>query len=63
MRQKSFDLGAAHLVWMALAVKEDVAADPVELALLGADGVVFEANDAARLIQERAIFWSVGNGF
>ena len=45
-------LGRAHVLGMALAVKEDEAFDPANVALLGARGVVFEADGAANLLQE-----------
>ena len=42
-------LGCVHVLGMALAVKEDEVHDPVNVALLGAREVVFEADAFANL--------------
>ena len=42
-------LDRVHVLGIALAVKEDEALDPVNSALLGARGMVFEADAVANL--------------
>jgi len=42
--QEGFDVGSAHLIRVPDAVERDVAFDPVDVALLRAGGIVFEAN-------------------
>lgn len=44
-------LTSAHFAGMALVVEEDVALDPVDAGLVGAVGVVFQADGVARLTQ------------
>ena len=39
--EKFGDLAFTHFVWMALVVKQDVAANPIDVGLLGADGIMF----------------------
>jgi len=50
--QKGFDLRPAHVVRMAFVVEEDEAFDPEDVTLLGAVGIVLEANGVAYLIEE-----------
>ncbi|MBU0493635.1 MAG: hypothetical protein KKB13_17455 [Chloroflexi bacterium] len=50
--EEGCDLGVAHLIGVALVVKEDKAADPVHVGLFGADGIVFEADGVADLVEE-----------
>lgn len=45
-------LGRAHVLGVTLVVKKDVAFDPVDVGLFGADGVVLEADDVAHLIKQ-----------
>ena len=45
-------LDRVHVLGIALAVKEDEALDPVNSALLGARGMVFEADAVANMLQE-----------
>jgi hypothetical protein len=52
VRQEGLDLRCAHLVGMALAMKEDEPPDPVDISIFGADGIVFEADGIAHPIQE-----------
>jgi hypothetical protein len=40
--QEGFDLGSAHLGRMADVVEVDVAFDPVDVGLFGADGIMFD---------------------
>ena len=49
--EESFDFGGAHLVGVALVVEEDEAADPVDVGLFGADGVVFDPDGVTDLIE------------
>jgi len=42
--EKGFDLGIAHFGRVAHAVEVDVAFDPADVGLLGAIGIVFEAD-------------------
>jgi hypothetical protein len=50
--EEGADLGATHLVGMALAVEEDVALGPVEIGLLGANAVVLATQKVAHLAEE-----------
>ena len=50
--EEGFDLGAAHFPRMAFVVEEDVAFDPVNIGLLGADGVVFAPDGLTDLVKE-----------
>src|SRR5262249_51626856 len=45
--QERGDLGGAHLGWVALAVEEDVAFDPVHVGFLGAPAVVAVSSGGA----------------
>ena len=47
MGQERSHFGSAHFGRLADIVKEDVAFDPVDVGLLGTDGVVFEADGVA----------------
>jgi hypothetical protein len=51
-RQERGDLDGAHLGWVTLAVKEDVAPDPVNVGLLGAAAVVPGADAVADAVEE-----------
>jgi len=42
MREKRLDVGSRQIDWMAIAVKADVAPDPVDVGLLGPYAVVLE---------------------
>lgn len=53
--QELLDLRFAHFLGVALAVKQDVALDPVHVGLLGADAVVLEADFCANLIEQRGL--------
>lgn len=44
----------AHVLWVAFAVVEDVAFDPVFVGLFGAVGVVFESDGVTHLVEEFA---------
>jgi hypothetical protein len=44
MSQESFDVDRRKSRWMAIARKPDVAFDPVDVRLLGAQAVVLEAD-------------------
>jgi hypothetical protein len=48
------DFGGAHVLWVAFAVEEDVAFDPVFVGLFGAEGVVFGADGVGDEFQEFA---------
>lgn len=50
--EKGFDLWRSHLGWVAHAVEKDVTLDPADVGLLGAVGIVSEAQGVADLIQE-----------
>jgi len=50
--EKGLDLGGSHLGRMTLVVKEDEAADPVHVGLFGANGIVFEVDSVAHLVEE-----------
>jgi hypothetical protein len=44
----------AELAGMTFAMKEDVAANPVQIGLLGANAVVLDTDDVAHLIEQAA---------
>ena len=48
------DFGGAQVFWVAFAVEEDVAFDPVFVGLFGAGGVVFGADGVGDLVHEFA---------
>jgi len=48
---KSPDFGLAHLAWVAFVMKENVAADPIQVGLFCAVGVVFNAQCISNLIE------------
>ena len=50
--QECFYFGSAHFGRMAHAVEKDVALDPVDVGLLGADRAMLEADGVANLIQK-----------
>ena len=52
MGEEGFHLCGAHVLGVALVVEKDVAFDPVDVGLLGADGVVLQADDVANLIEQ-----------
>ena len=41
----------AHLKGMALFVEEDIALDPIDVSLLGANGIVLDPDSVTHLIQ------------
>ena len=58
--QKPRDLSGTHLGGMALAVEEDVAADPADVRLLGAATAVAKADGLAHAVEKP---WRTGAGF
>lgn len=46
------DLVFAHLVWVALVVKEDEAPYPIDVRLLGADRIMFHAQMPADAVEQ-----------
>jgi L-alanine-DL-glutamate epimerase-like enolase superfamily enzyme len=52
MRDEGVDLGLAHLARMALVVKEDEAADPGDVRLLGPQAVVAGADRHADSVEQ-----------
>ena len=50
--QKFLDFAAAHLSWMAFFVKQDIASNPVDVGFFGPDGVMFQSDFLADLIQQ-----------
>ena len=60
--EERLDLRAAHIFGVALAVEQDEAPDPIDVGLLGADGVVLDANRVAHLI-EQLLFRRFFRGF
>jgi len=47
-----FDLGRPHLQPMPFVVEKDVAFDPVDVSLLGADGVVLGPCGVANVVEQ-----------
>jgi hypothetical protein len=60
MRQESDDVLPTHFSWMALAVKEHVLANPMNVRALGANAVVLVTNALANLIQKARRFVARG---
>ena len=60
--EKLRDLLLAHLLRMAFAVEEDVAPDPIEVDLFGADRVVLEAKVPAHAVEQFGFERSEGRG-
>src|SRR5262249_29709415 len=52
VRDERIDLDGAHFRRVALAVKEDVAADPADVRLLGAQAVVARTDRVANAVEE-----------
>ncbi len=50
--QKGFDLRASHFSRVPLVVKEDVTLDPVDVARLGASGVMAQLKGVADLVEQ-----------
>jgi hypothetical protein len=50
--QEPLDLRFAHFLGVPLAMKQDVAPDPIHVGLLGADAVVLEADFCTNLIEQ-----------
>jgi hypothetical protein len=61
VREEGADVGRAEVPRVAAAVEEDEAADPAEVADLGAEGVVFAAEDEAGLVEDRGLEGVHGN--
>ncbi len=52
VREKSLNFGCTHLSRMPLLVEEDITLDPFLVRLFGAEGVMFQANGIADLIED-----------
>ncbi len=50
--EEGFNLRDAHLFGVAFVVEKDEAFDPIDIGFFGAEGVVFEAEGVAHLIQQ-----------
>jgi len=61
--EKLRDLLLAHLLGMAFAVEEDVAPDPIDVDLFGADRVVLEAKVPAHAVEQFGFGRSEGRGW
>jgi len=53
IRQKPRHLRLTHLLRVTLAMKQDVALDPVDLGVLGPDAVVAHPNRLTHRVQDR----------
>ena len=51
MREEGADVLLAHFVRVAFAMKENVTANPIDVRLLGADGVMFHPQMPANAIE------------
>lgn len=56
MGQESFNFGRAHVLGVALFVKEYVTLDPVDIGILGADGVMLAPQGVTHAIEQFGIF-------
>ncbi len=63
MREKGADFPLAHFVGMAFAVKENEAADPVDVSLFGAGAVMLYAQIAADSIEQPGLLLGDGRCF
>lgn len=52
MGQKGRDLSGAHLIGVTFVMKEDEAFDPLHICFFGTDGIVFQADGGAHLVEE-----------
>ncbi len=59
MAEEGGDFFLAHLAWMGLVVKKDITPDPIRVGLLGAEGVMLDAEMPADAVEE---FWGLGGG-
>ncbi|MBK8129452.1 MAG: hypothetical protein IPK53_11315 [bacterium] len=50
--QEGIDLGCAHYGRMAFVMEEDITANPVEVLLFGAVGIVAQAENVSELIEQ-----------
>jgi hypothetical protein len=57
--KEGLNLGSTHFAWMPFLMEEDEAFDPEDVDLFGAEGVVFDAEDFADLVEEFG--FGVGN--
>ena len=55
--EKGRDEDVAHVFGMAVVVEENEAPDPVQVAILGAEGIVPEAYGVADLVEEALRLW------
>jgi len=56
-REKLLDVGGRQIDRMAIAVKADVAPDPVDVGLLGPYAVVLDADARTHLIKQMGCAW------
>jgi len=52
MGEEGDDFGRAQVFGVAFVMEEDEAFDPIHIGFFGADGIVFEADGVAKLIEE-----------
>jgi len=52
MGEKSFDFRDAHFLWMPFVMEQDIALDPVDIGLFGANRVVFDAYGLTNLVKK-----------
>jgi hypothetical protein len=52
MSEKVGDVPLAHFVWVPLVVKQNEAANPIDVGLFGANGIMFYAQVPAHPIQQ-----------
>ncbi len=62
MREKSLHLRRAHLRGMTLGVKQDKAANPIRIGLLGADAVVLKTDCIPHLVEQAGLGLRSGGG-
>ena len=58
MGEELTDFGCTHLAGMTFAVKENKAADPVDVSFLRAKAVVTDSDGSADLVEEPQLFGS-----
>ncbi len=62
MCEKSLHLRRAHLRGMTFGVKQDKAANPIQIGLLGADAVVLKTDFVPHLVEQAGLGLCSGGG-
>ena len=63
MDNERADFIFAHLIWVALVVKEDKAPDPIDIGLFGTIRVMFGAKSVTDLFEQLFPLWRLAKFF